>query len=280
MEFFRERRAPTSILQQDEPYFRYISERFVEMTGLSGKGASGEAGSWPQFAYYQLGLPSFTTPVWTLPPAEDGEPVGSPSGGENARSRMMALARQNGSSDDHKWLQWFESNGIEGFVDWTPANHPDLGGVEVGGFVPNIRVNPPENRITDLCEQHTRFVLWLAAQAARVQLVDTEVEAVGPGIFRIEATVQNDSYLPSSMEMALRARTSQPVTLRLLPVDGMSVLQGPIQQQIRNVYGSGGRGTVEWRVKAPPGTRVVLEMLTLTAGGSTTVTLNLNQEGR
>ncbi|MFC1529662.1 M14 family metallopeptidase [Gemmatimonadota bacterium] len=279
MEFFRERSAPTSILQQDAPYYRFISEQFVEMTGLSGRGASGEAGSWPQFAYYQLGLPSFTMPVWTLPPAEEGEPTGS-SAGENNRLRMATIARQNGSSDDQKWLQWFESNGIEGFVDWTPANHPDLGGVEVGGFVPNIRVNPPEDRITDLCERHTRFILWLAAQTARVQLIDTEIEEVGPGLYRIEATVQNDSYLPSAMEMALRSRTSKPVTLRLLPVEGMSVLQGPIQQQIRNVYGSGGRGTAEWRVKAPPGTRVVLEMLASTAGGSTTVTLNLNREGR
>jgi len=279
MEFFMERSAPTSILQQDAPYFRFISEKFVEMTGLSGQGATGEAGSWPQFAYYQLGLPSFTTPVWTLPPAEESDPAGS-SAGENNRVRMAALARQNGSSDDQKWLQWFESNGIEGFVDWTPVNHPDLGDVEVGGFVPNIRVNPPENRITDLCERHTRFILWLAAQTARVQLIDTEIEEVGPGIFRIEATVQNDSYLPSAMAMGLRARTAQPVTLRLLPVDGLSVLQGPIQQQIRNVYGSGGRGTAEWRVKAPPGTRVVLEMLVPTAGGSTTVTLNLNREGR
>jgi len=279
MEFFMERKAPTSILQQDAPYFRFISEQFVEMTGLSGRGASGEEGSWPQFAYYQLGLPSFTTPVWTLPPAEDGGRSGSSTDG-NARSRMVAMARQNGSSDDHRWLQWFESNGIEGFVDWTPANHPDLGDVEVGGFAPNIRVNPPEDRIVDLCERHTRFILWLGLQMARVQLVDTEVEEVGPGIFRIEATIQNDSYLPSAMAMALQARTARPVTLRLLPVEGMSILQGPIQQQVRNVFGSGGRGTAEWRVKAPPGTRVVLEMLASTAGGSTTVTLNLNREGR
>jgi hypothetical protein len=70
------------------------------------------------------------------------------------------------------------------------------------------------------------------------------------------------------------------VTLRLLPVDGLTVIQGPLQQQLRSVNGSGGRGSVTWHVKAPPGTRVTLEMLAPTAGGLTAVTLNLNQEGR
>ncbi len=279
MEYFRERSAPTAILPQDAPYFSFISERFREMTGLSGRGASGEAGSWPQFAYYQLGLPSFTTPVWVLPSEGDGDQPGASSDGD-PRARMEALARRNGTSEDQKWLEWFESNGIEGFVDWTPANHPDLGEVEVGGFAPNVRVNPPADRIADLCEQHAKFTVWLGAQTAHVQLVDTEVEVMGPGLFRIEVTVQNDRYLPSAMEMALRARTAQPVTLRLLPVEGMTVLEGPIQQQIRSVAGSGGRGSASWLVQAPPGTRVTLEMLAPTAGGPTSVTISLNQEGR
>jgi len=279
MEYFRERKAPTSILSQDAPYYRFISERFREMTGLSGKGASGEAGSWPQFAYYQLGLPSFTTPVWTLTSEDDGEQPGT-SSDDIPRARIAALARRNGTSEDQQWLQWFESNGIEGFVDWTPANHPDLGDVEVGGFAPNARVNPPVDRIADLCEQHALFAVWLGAQTAHVQLVDTEVEATGPGYYQIKATIQNDRYLPSALEMGLRTRRVQPVTLRLLPVDGMVLIQGPLQQQVRNVYGSGGRATVEWRVQAPPGTRVTLEMLAPAAGGLTSVTISLNQEGR
>ncbi|MFC1499667.1 M14 family metallopeptidase [Candidatus Zixiibacteriota bacterium] len=280
MEYFRVRSAPRAILSQDAPYFNFISEHFREMTGLSGKGTSGEAGSWPQFAYYQLGLPSFTTPVWTLEAESNGDQSTAASD-DSPRTRMAALARMNGgTSEDQKWLQWFESNGIEGFVDWTPANHPDLGEVEVGGFAPNARVNPPVDRIIDLCEQHARFAIWLGAQSAHVELVDTEVEVSGPGYYLIRATIQNDRYLPSAMEMALRTRRAQPVTLRLLPIEGMTLIQGPLQQQVRNVYGSGGRATVEWRVQAPPGTRVTLEMLAPTAGGLTSVTISLSQEGR
>ena len=65
-----------------------------------------------------------------------------------------------------------------------------------------------------------------------------------------------------------------------MPVEGMTLIQGPLQQQVRNVYGSGGRATVEWRVAAPPGTDVTLEMLAPAAGGLTSVTISLNQEGR
>lgn len=273
-DFFRERVAPTAILPQDGPYFNFISEKFREITGLNGKGAAGEGGSWSQFAYYQMGLPSFTTPVWTLPEADPAAPSGAMSGG--AESSMTASRSRSGpESDDSKWLRWFDDNGIQGFVDWTPVSHPTLGDVEVGGFIPNIKINPPPKRIADLCGRHARFAVWLGSQTALVTLVNTEVEARGEGVFRIEATVQNDSYLPTALSMGLRTRAVEPVLLRLLPAAGMNVVSGNIQQQVRVLNGSGDRSTHSWLVTAPPGTRVTLEMLAARSGGLTTLTLYL-----
>jgi len=188
---------------------------------------------------------------------------------------MAARTEQSSGSDDSRWLAWFDEIGVRGFVDWTPANHPSLGEVEVGGFIPNVRINPPADQIAGLAGKHAEFAVWLAASTAVVTLVDTEVEARGDDFFHISATVQNDSYLPTALSMGTRNRTAPPVVLRLLPVEGMNVVDGPIQQQVRVVNGSGGRATVNWLVQARPGTRVTLEVLAKRAGGLISVTFDL-----
>ena len=276
-DYFRERRAPEAILGADGPYFSYISEHFREMTGLSGSGASGEAGSWPQYVYYQMGLPSFTTPVWTL---TADEPAPAPPG-TNGQARQRPGRSQRGASNtDARWLEWFDAHGIDGFVDWTPVDHPAFGEVEVGGFVPNVRVNPPPEQIADLCRRHTDFALWLAGQTPRVELIDTSVEAKGGGIYEIEATIANDAYLPTALDMGLQNRAVEPVVMRLEPVEGMTVLTGNIQQSVRSLPGSGGRATHTWLVQAPAGTSVTLTVIAFRAGGRMTATLELNQEDR
>jgi hypothetical protein len=241
---------PTNILGQDRPYYQFISERFGEITGLSGEGEEGEAGSFPQFAYYQVGLPSFTTPVWALPDGDEKDP-------------------------DHRWLAHFDAVGIDGFVEWEEAEHPTVGTVEVGGFVPNARVNPPAEEVEELARLHAEFAVWLGGQLPELEIAETTVEARGDHVFHVSATVVNDQYLPTHLQMGERVRTNRPVTARLMPVEGMTVLSGNIQQQIPLVEGMGGRHTFTWLVQAPPGTDLTLELFAERAGGlqSTTITL-------
>ncbi|TVP44223.1 MAG: hypothetical protein EA350_12190 [Gemmatimonadales bacterium] len=372
---------PSNVQGGDRPYFQYISEQFVDLTGLRGDGAPGEAGSFAQFAYYQVGLPSFTTPVWVLPeeasgaraapaeqagPAAGGSVVGdwaislsmdgqaldanmgisransglrvmlnSPAGateltgqgqgdqfqasgevqgmGEisvsgrvsgNELSGTVALGpmgtvpfsgtrvgggeaaaapapaaqgaqARNGTTPEHRWLRYFENAGIDGFVDWTPATHPQLGDVEVGGFRPNVRVNPPASDIRELAGKHAAFATWLGNQTGEVEIVETRVEARGDGVWQVTATLANDRYLPTQTQMGARIRFNRPVTVRLMPTSGMTVLTGNIQQQTPRIDGMGARSSFTWLVQAPAGTQVPMEVFAERAGGlqSTTITL-------
>ncbi len=241
---------PSNIQPQDRPYYQFIHERFVEMTGLRGDGASGEAGSFAQYAYYQVGIPTFTTPVWTLDPGQ-------------------------GSNLEARWLAHFDEAGIDGFVEWTPATHPQLGEVEVGGFRPNLRVNPPASEVAELAEKHAAFAVWLGNQTGEVEIVETRVEARGEGVWQVTAILANERYLPTQTQMGARVRFNRPITVRLLPTQGMTVLTGNIQQQIPRLEGTGHRRTFTWLVQAPAGTQVPLEVFAERAGGlqSTTITL-------
>ncbi|HUF48174.1 MAG TPA: M14 family metallopeptidase [Vicinamibacterales bacterium] len=255
--------VPTNIQPQDRPYFEFVSTRFQEMTSLRGAGADNEAGSFPQFVYYQLGLPSFTTPVWTLPPPEAGGRAGGPGGAGGAASR------------DARWLAHFAASNIDAFVDWTPARHPTLGDVEVGGFEPNARVNPPPAEIAALAASHAGFAAWLGQQLPKVEVVETTVEPRGEEVFLVTATVANEGYFPTQLQMGGRIQSNRPITIRLMPSTGMTVLSGNIQQQIPRLDGMGGRRTFTWLVQAAPGTSTTLELFAERAGGlmSTPITL-------
>jgi hypothetical protein len=259
---------PSNIQGGDRPYFQYISEQFVDLTGLRGDGAAGEAGSFAQYVYYQVGVPSFTTPVWVLP--EEAAGAGAPAG-----QAAQAASVRSGTTPEHRWLRYFDSAGIDGFVDWTPATHPQLGEVEVGGFRPNVRVNPPATDIRELAEKHAAFATWLGNQTGEVEIVETRVEARGDGVWQVTATLTNDRYLPTQTQMAGRVRFNRPVTVRLMPTAGMTVLTGNIQQQIPRVDGMGARRSFTWLVQAPAGTQVPMEVFAERAGGlqSTTITL-------
>ncbi len=240
---------PDNVVADDRPFFEFIAERFTELTGLEGDGEEGEAGSFAQFAYYQVGIPSFTTPVWTL----------------------------EGEDDDRNaaWLAHFGEHGIDGFVEWSEAEHPQLGTVEVGGFVPNSRVNPPADELEALAALHTEFATWLAQQLPELEIVDTEVESRGDHVYQVSATIANERYLPTHFRMGQRVRTNRPVTARLADGDGVTVLSGDIQQQVARVEGMGGRHTFRWLVQAAPGTRVTLELFAERAGGLQSTSIEL-----
>jgi hypothetical protein len=246
--------VPTNLLPQDRAYFEYVSQQFNEITGLRGSGAENEAGSFAQFVYYQMGLPSFTTPVWALgPPAGGGAPA----------------------SRDARWLAQLTASNIDGFVNWTPAKHPTLGDVEVGGFKPNARVNPPAAEVPALTKAHAEFATWLGRQLPKAEIVDTRVEARGDGVFQVTTTVVNERYFPTQMQMGARVRFNRPVTVRLMPADGLTVLSGNIQQQTPRIEGMGGRQTYTWLVQAKAGTTTRIEVHAERAGGllSSPVTL-------
>lgn len=240
---------PSNLQAQDRPYFQYIAEQFGSMTELRGDGAPDESGSFAQFAYFQVGIPSFTTPVWTVEPGT--------------------------GSADHRWLRYFDEADLSRFVDWTPATHPQLGEVEVGGFVPNARVNPPYEKVEALASAHAEFITWLGNQTAEVELVETRVTARGEGVWEVHAVVANERYLPTQTQMGGRIRFNRPVTVRLLPTSGMTVLSGNIQQQTNRIDGMGGRAHFTWLIQAPAGTQIPMEIFAERAGGlqSSTITL-------
>lgn len=196
---------------------------------------------------------------------------------------------------DYKWIDWFRDHPVEddlkllkwsdeqcggqAHVDWKPFMHPQLGAVEIGGWDKmNFWRNPPAH----LREREAaRFPSWmnqLALSLPRLELLRTEVRALGPDSWRIRMAVANSGWLPAYVsQRALQRKVVRGVMFEIvLPqgdpavslISGKQRIEGPQLEghapktsQIaflpsREVTAD--RAVAEWVVRAPQGTRLAL----------------------
>jgi hypothetical protein len=179
-----------------------------------------------------------------------------------------------GEAIDLRLLQWMDAEKVDGFVAWAPFKHPALGEVEIGGFKPYATVNPPAAKIAELGAAHAKFLVHVASLVARVAVANTEVTALGGGLYRIKADVENAGFLPTALAQGVTARSVKPVMVQLgVPPD--AIITGSEKTSfIPALAGSGSRQSFEWVIKASPGSTVTLKAVAQ-KGGTDTATLIL-----
>jgi hypothetical protein len=161
-------------------------------------------------------------------------------------------AKKN-ESDDAKWLALAKERG-EGFVEWTTFDHPQLGEVEIGGFVPGFQLNPPSEEVDRLVSEQATFVKSLIEELPRLTLDDAVVERVGDNVFRVSITARNGGKLPTASAIAVKSRAKQPLVLRL-EGDEKAILAGDRVQRATSIPG-GGHERFEWLVAGREGSNI------------------------
>ena len=178
--------------------------------GKNAPKPSSGAGSFAEWAYFHYGRWSFGARGWWVPtevakkPAadanDDAKSPGDTNKGETDanmgdakpkdakpaddsreattdKKPPVATAPKSDSrgADDIKALKWFATQKIDGFVDWKEIKHPDFPDkkVEVGGFKPHYRLNPPIGEIKSLAEKHAAFLVELGKLFPQVAIKET-----------------------------------------------------------------------------------------------------------
>jgi len=160
--------------------------------------------------------------------------------------------------EDRKWLAYSdEQRDGAGFVEWSAFDHPQFGEVEIGGFVPGFKLNPPQEELARLVQEQTEFVADLAGRLPRVRIEPPAVEPLGRGVWRVRARVVNDGYFPTQTAMAKKLRRVTPTVMTLdLPEE--AILAGDLVQNQRGIDGAGAAAEAEWIIAADPGDAVTL----------------------
>lgn len=195
---------------------------------------------------------------------------------------------------DYKWIEWYRDHPVEddlkllawsdvhcggqAYVDWQPYMHPQLGTVEIGGWDKmNFWRNPPPQ----LREREAaRFPAWMtriALSLPKLEVLRTEVRALGPDTWRLRFSVANSGWLPAYVtKLALEHKVVRGVMFEIhLPQDpAISLVNGKHRFEGPQLEGhapkatqlaflpareiTADRAVAEWVVRAPRGTRLAM----------------------
>ncbi|MBI1853679.1 MAG: hypothetical protein HYR85_25355 [Planctomycetes bacterium] len=246
----------------DAPYFKQVSDEYKKLTSATGPATPAADGALFQWGYFQFGVPSFAARVWTRP-----EPPKEPAK-EPPKELPKELPKEptkessgkkwsEADADEGKWLEWNDRESAGAFVPWHPFKHPKLGDVEIGGWKPGAKLNPPAAAIPALAEKETAFVRWIAAQLPELRIAKLDAKPRGSGVYEIEAVIENGGYFPTALAQGVRDRQARRVLVNV-GLDGQTLLEGDARRLIDTIAGAGGRETVRFVVLGKPGSKITV----------------------
>ncbi len=160
-------------------------ERFEPLPALDG--------SFELWGYFQVGVPVFSLDLWGMNKKDTGK--------VKLEEAMLAYA-------DNK-------PGENGFVDWEVYDHPTLGAVEIGGFVPYIGTTPPYEWADSILNLHIPWILNLAGELPDLHIYETKVSEKGNGIYQLDIWIENRAFIPFPTDMGSRNRQPAPAVLSM-----------------------------------------------------------------
>jgi murein tripeptide amidase MpaA len=188
--------------------------------------------------------------------------------------------REHSVDDDLKLIKWSDEHcGGQAHVDWKEFMHPQLGAVELGGWDKmNYWRNPPPPLREREAARFPKWMTTIALSLPRLELLRTEVRALGTDTWRVRIAVANSGWLPSYIsKRALERKTVRGVIFEIhIPendsavslVSGKPRMEGPqleghapkasLNAFLPSREVTADRAVGEWVVRAPKGTRLAI----------------------
>ncbi len=108
----------------------------------------------------------------------------------------------DGRITETELLLWNQKElGGEGFVNWTPYHHPQLGAIEIGGWKTKfVRQNPPPIFLKTELEKYVPWMLWLAEISPHVVINKVSTSELNSGqLIKVQLELANVGYLPTNL---------------------------------------------------------------------------------
>ncbi len=155
--------------------------------------------------------------------------------------------REHPPDDDVALVKLADELG-EGYVDWYPFDHPQLGEVELGGWdIVRFWFNPPLSRLEEEVKPHADFALFLAPVSPRLEVRSFDSTPVGEGAYRLRLVLENTGWLPTNVtEKALERKAVQPIEVSLELPEGARVATGKEREEAGQLGGRVERRSITW----------------------------------
>jgi hypothetical protein len=271
-----------------EDYKAYLKEKNFNTERLEPE--KDKNGSFELWAYYHLGLPSFSMNLFTVPEAkeektddkalsleevekmeaEDFVALGeekidaflkahhapdrfsakgiiemmnsgrvTPKQMAGMMKNMPAPTEEGKLSTKDKSLLAYIDKDLDGkgFASWESYDHPTLGEVEIGGYLPYVDNTPPAERMDTLCSVQLPWLLKLTEKLPDLHFLEEKVTPLGGGIYKLEIYVENRGYFPYPISMGQRNSQPAPVIISLEEND-LDFLDGLKRTPLGNIGGN------------------------------------------
>jgi hypothetical protein len=276
--------AAVNPLDEDLKFYTKFSEEYKKY--LEGKKLSTERleapgdkdGSFELWAYYHLGIPSFSMNLFTVPKVkeekkegaetvslDDVEKMSSDEFVALGEDKITAFLKANNAPDrfsasgviemmksgrftpkqmagmmkntpkkekdgelgeKDKALLAYSDKTLEGkgFVPWQKYNHPTLGEVEIGGYVPYLESTPKPEMIDSLLGTQLPWLLQLTSKMPQIGIASEKITDMGGNVYKVELYIENQGYL--SYPIAMGQRNNEPAPVIVILDGEMQILEG------------------------------------------------------
>jgi len=177
---------------------------------------------------------------------------------------VRRVKKSNGNTKPVKgeaaWLAYSDDiRGGDGFVEWAEFEHPQLGTVEIGGWVPYFKTLPPVDVIADITKTQAEFIIDLSTKLPDVHFNSPRVTKLSNGLWEIKIAVTNDGWMPSGTSMAMKNKRARPYVIRI-DAPNNDIISGQKTQRIWSLQGGGTSKWFTWIVQGQPNSTVPITL--------------------
>jgi hypothetical protein len=301
------KRPPTALHEDDVPFYRELGKQWRDALTLKKElGGSSEPGSFSDWMYFHRGRLSLAARPWSpalqleLSKAKSGKdekpkegkeekpeakPDEKPDEKPDAKKEKAEARKEDKPESDsrneeeRKFLKWIDEQDPARFVAWQKFEHPDFPGrnVEIGGFAPFAKTNPPEKLLPGLATSHAKFLNEVVRKLPRIQFRKIAAKHLGDSVFELTVQIENTGYLPTSLAQGELTREIAPTRV-VLDLDRKQILSGTPTTNVGPIPGSGGMRELRYVVLATDVHQLAIKAISTLAGTvSTNVALERNE---
>lgn len=210
----------------------------------AGRRDRGKGGHSLDFTYHHLGLLTVEIELGTVLNAA----------GLTTENYLTWTSRADEEGWMRRLMQWWDSGGGRHplFEPWKSFEHPQLGDVEIGGFLYTVLDNPFLPELPPTLEAAFRFTIAHARRHPWVIVEDFDIQRFDDSVYRIRMRVANRGDLPTHLTNKGRSlRRLRPVEARFTPTHGVTMLSAAKSHELGHLAAVTGSQIVEWFVSVP-----------------------------
>ena len=195
------------------------------------------------------------------PPPKDREKES-----DGGKEKDKEKDKDSRNEEERAFLKWVDEKATNSFLPWKRFEHPDFPGrrVEIGGYAPFARSNPPESMLGELAAAQGRFLTGLAGKLPRLAVRKVVVKDLGESVYDITLHVENTGFLPTQLAQGTATREVLPTRV-VLQADNKNVLSGTRVVTLGAIEG-GEAKEVRWVVRAKGESRLRVRIISALAG--------------